>query len=96
MRAGALTALVPASGWQTMSCGDGPKGPRSYDWANSTAHRAPATATSSAGVVPAGARQAKNASSGAVKAMASPLRSLLRLLLVTGFVSCNLAGRSRR
>jgi hypothetical protein len=31
-----------------------------------------------------------------VKAMASPLRSLLRLLLVTGFVSCNLAGRSRR
>jgi hypothetical protein len=33
MRADALTALVPASGWQTMSCGDGPEGPRFYDWA---------------------------------------------------------------
>ncbi len=33
IRADALTALVPASGWQTMSCGDGSKGPRFYDWA---------------------------------------------------------------
>ena len=32
-RADALTALVPASAWQTMSCGDGSKGPRFYDWA---------------------------------------------------------------
>jgi hypothetical protein len=28
MRADALTALVPAAGWQTMRCGDGSKGPR--------------------------------------------------------------------
>jgi hypothetical protein len=27
MRADALTALVPAAGWQTMRCGDGSKGP---------------------------------------------------------------------
>ncbi len=33
MRADALTELVPASGWHTMSCGDGSKGPRFYDWA---------------------------------------------------------------
>lgn len=33
MRADALTALVPATGWQTMSCGDGSKGPRLCDWA---------------------------------------------------------------
>ncbi len=33
MRADALTALVPAAGWQTMSCGDGSKGPRLCDWA---------------------------------------------------------------
>lgn len=28
-----LAALVPAAGWQTLSCGDGAKGPRLYDWA---------------------------------------------------------------
>ena len=33
MRADALTALVPAAGWHTVSCGDGSKGPRFYDWA---------------------------------------------------------------
>jgi SRSO17 transposase len=33
MRADALTALVPAAGWQQVSCGDGSKGPRFYDWA---------------------------------------------------------------
>ncbi len=32
-RADELTALVPASGWQRLSCGDGSKGPRLYDWA---------------------------------------------------------------
>ncbi len=32
-RADALAALVPASGWQRLSCGDGSKGPRLYDWA---------------------------------------------------------------
>lgn len=32
-RADALAALVPASGWQRMSCADGSKGPRLYDWA---------------------------------------------------------------
>ncbi len=32
-RADALTALVPASGWQRLSCADGSKGPRLYDWA---------------------------------------------------------------
>ena len=32
-RADALTALAPAAGWHTMSCGDGSKGPRFYDWA---------------------------------------------------------------
>jgi hypothetical protein len=32
-RADALAALVPAAGWQQMSCGDGAKGPRFYDWA---------------------------------------------------------------
>jgi hypothetical protein len=28
-----LAALVPASGWQRLSCADGSKGPRLYDWA---------------------------------------------------------------
>ena len=28
-----LAALVPAAGWQQISCGDGAKGPRFYDWA---------------------------------------------------------------
>jgi SRSO17 transposase len=32
-RADELAALVPAAGWQQISCGDGPKGPRFYDWA---------------------------------------------------------------
>src|ERR1017187_5746373 len=32
-RAGELAALVPASGWQRLSCADGSKGPRLYDWA---------------------------------------------------------------
>ncbi len=32
-RADELAALVPASGWQRLSCGDGSKGPRLYDWA---------------------------------------------------------------
>ena len=33
MRADALADLVPAAGWQQMSCGEGAKGPRFYDWA---------------------------------------------------------------
>jgi SRSO17 transposase len=32
-RAGELAALVPAAGWQRLSCADGSKGPRLYDWA---------------------------------------------------------------
>ncbi len=32
-RADALAALVPARGWQRLSCADGSKGPRLYDWA---------------------------------------------------------------
>ncbi len=32
-RADALAALVPAAGWQQVSCGDGSEGPRFYDWA---------------------------------------------------------------
>jgi SRSO17 transposase len=32
-RADALAVLVPAAGWQQLSCGDGAKGPRFYDWA---------------------------------------------------------------
>ena len=32
-RADELAALVPAAGWQQVSCGDGSKGPRFYDWA---------------------------------------------------------------
>ena len=32
-RADELAALVPASGWQRLSCADGSKGPRLYDWA---------------------------------------------------------------
>jgi SRSO17 transposase len=33
MRAGELAALVPQDGWQRLSCADGSKGPRLYDWA---------------------------------------------------------------
>ena len=32
-RAGKLAALVPRDGWQRLSCADGSKGPRLYDWA---------------------------------------------------------------
>lgn len=32
-RVDALTALVPEVGWQRLSCGNGSKGPRLYDWA---------------------------------------------------------------
>jgi SRSO17 transposase len=32
-RADALAGRVPAGGWQVLSCGDGSKGPRLYDWA---------------------------------------------------------------
>ena len=32
-RADALAALVPAGAWQRLSCADGSKGPRVYDWA---------------------------------------------------------------
>ena len=32
-RADKLAALVPATGWQRLSCADGSKGPRLYDWA---------------------------------------------------------------
>jgi SRSO17 transposase len=32
-RADTLAALVPAHAWQTLSCGDGAKAPRRYDWA---------------------------------------------------------------
>jgi hypothetical protein len=28
-----LAALVPAGAWERMSCADGSKGPRLYDWA---------------------------------------------------------------
>jgi hypothetical protein len=33
VRADHLAARVPAAGWQQVSCGDGSKGPRYYDWA---------------------------------------------------------------
>src|SRR5436190_4897586 len=33
VRAGALLAGVPADAWHRLSCGDGAKGPRLYDWA---------------------------------------------------------------
>jgi SRSO17 transposase len=33
VRAKALLAEVPAGAWQRLSCGDGAKGPRRYDWA---------------------------------------------------------------
>lgn len=33
VRAKALLAEVPAGGWHRLSCGDGAKGPRYYDWA---------------------------------------------------------------
>ena len=32
-RAGELAALVPAGAWERLSCADGSKGPRLYDWA---------------------------------------------------------------
>src|SRR6202453_5156160 len=32
-RADALAALVPAGAWERLSCADGSKGPRLYDWA---------------------------------------------------------------
>jgi hypothetical protein len=32
-RADQLAAVVPAAGWQQVSCGEGAKGPRFYDWA---------------------------------------------------------------
>jgi SRSO17 transposase len=32
-RADKLAALVPGAGWQRLSCADGSKGPRLYDWA---------------------------------------------------------------
>jgi SRSO17 transposase len=32
-RADELAARVPGHGWQALSCGDGSKGPRLYDWA---------------------------------------------------------------
>jgi len=32
IRADQLAAAVPAGGWQVLSCGDGSKGPRLYDW----------------------------------------------------------------
>jgi len=32
-RADALAAIVPRDGWQRLSCADGSKGPRLYDWA---------------------------------------------------------------
>jgi len=33
MRAHEMAARVPAAGWQQVSCGQGAKGPRYYDWA---------------------------------------------------------------
>jgi SRSO17 transposase len=33
MRADEVAALVPRDGWQRLSCADGSKGPRVYDWA---------------------------------------------------------------
>jgi SRSO17 transposase len=33
LRADELAGRVPARGWQALSCGDGSKGPRLYDWA---------------------------------------------------------------
>jgi hypothetical protein len=33
MRAADLAGSVPAAGWQQVSCGEGSKGPRFYDWA---------------------------------------------------------------
>jgi SRSO17 transposase len=33
IRADGLAARVPAGGWQILSCGDGSKGPRLYEWA---------------------------------------------------------------
>jgi SRSO17 transposase len=33
VRAKALLSEVPADGWHRLSCGDGSKGPRTYDWA---------------------------------------------------------------
>ena len=33
IRADEAAALVPKNGWQRLSCADGSKGPRLYDWA---------------------------------------------------------------
>src|SRR5262245_3923676 len=33
VRVGALLGEIPADAWQRLSCGDGSKGPRLYDWA---------------------------------------------------------------
>jgi SRSO17 transposase len=33
IRAGEMASRVPAGAWQVLSCGDGSKGPRLYDWA---------------------------------------------------------------
>ena len=33
MRVGTLPAGIPADAWHRLSCGDGAKGPRVYDWA---------------------------------------------------------------
>jgi SRSO17 transposase len=45
LRADMLAALAPAAGWQRLSCADGSKGPRLYDWAliatASPAHQLP-------------------------------------------------------
>lgn len=42
MRADQLATLVPAAGWQQISCGNGAKGLRFYDW-GADRHRQPAT-----------------------------------------------------
>ena len=33
VRVGTLSAGIPADSWHRLSCGDGAKGPRVYDWA---------------------------------------------------------------
>jgi hypothetical protein len=37
-RADELAELVPAGAWQRLSCADGSKGPRLYDWALVASH----------------------------------------------------------
>jgi hypothetical protein len=39
IRAGALAGMLPKSAWQRLSCGDGAKGSRRYDWALIAASR---------------------------------------------------------